>query len=62
MVVESPGMSIRSMIQDMDVTELKQYTQKVMSLPCTVVKSASGTRELLDLTCAHRFKPLRAMA
>jgi hypothetical protein len=37
-------------VQDLDEEELKSMTQKLMSLPCTVVATASGTRELLDLT------------
>jgi hypothetical protein len=39
-------------VQDLDEEELKSKTHKIMSLPCTVVASASGTRELLDLTYA----------
>lgn len=39
----------------MSAFHLNRNTKKIMSLPCTVVNSANGVREILDLTCALEY-------
>lgn len=39
-------------IRDMSAAQVKKCSAKIMSLPCTVVSSASGSLEVLDLKCA----------
>lgn len=39
-------------IQDKSEAQVKQANTKMMSLPCTVVSSANGSLEVLNLKCA----------
>lgn len=57
-IVEDPINACKK-ISDASTTErmkgvVQASSEKIKSLPCTIVSSASGTLEVLDLKCAHR--------